>query len=62
MSLPRTPRIFEPWTSRSSSPWSLIDPEMRAFLGSRSRIAIELTDLPDPDSPTIASTSPAWTS
>ena len=41
-----------------SLPLSLIEPRTDAFFGSRPSIAIAVVDLPDPDSPTIASTSP----
>ena len=62
MSLPRISRTFAEDMSLISWPISLMLPVTRAFLGSRPRSAIELTDLPEPDSPTMARTSPAWTS
>ena len=43
----------------SSSPCSLIDPVILAVAGCRPMIASEVTDLPEPDSPTIAMVSPA---
>ena len=46
----------------SSSSRSLADPVTAAVGGSRPSIARELTDLPDPDSPTTATTSPGATS
>src|SRR5438132_13928587 len=46
----------------SSWPRNCTEPVTRAVLGSRPRIASEVTDLPQPDSPTIASTSPGRTS
>ncbi len=45
----------------SSRPRRLTLPRTRAFEGSRPKIAIEETLLPEPDSPTIASTSPGST-
>ena len=46
----------------SSCPASLTLPVTRLLLGSRPSSAMELALLPEPDSPTIASTSPARTS
>ncbi len=43
----------------SSSPCSLMDPSTRAPLASRPMMASEVTDLPEPDSPTMAMVSPA---
>src|SRR5699024_6489876 len=48
-----------PSSSRSSS---VADPSQWAVDGSRPRTARALTDLPDPDSPTTATTSPGCTS
>ncbi len=46
----------------SSSPSSLIDPAMRAFLAvCRPITAMLVTDLPDPDSPTMPSVWPRST-
>ena len=38
---------------------SVIDPRTWAFFGSRPISDIAVVDLPEPDSPTIATTSPA---
>ena len=46
----------------SSSPRNLTEPVTRAFFGSRPITAIEVTDLPEPDSPTMPSTSPGFSS
>ena len=46
----------------SSSPCSRTDPVTSAYSGSRPTTAIALADLPAPDSPTSATTSPASTS
>ncbi len=56
------PRSFDRSSSplpMSSSPCSLIDPVSVAVSGSRPMIASDVTDLPEPDSPTMPSTSPA---
>jgi len=45
----------------SSSPRSRTDPATSAYSGSRPLTDIALADFPAPDSPTIASTSPAST-
>ena len=45
----------------SSSPRRRTDPETSAYSGSSPITAIAAADLPDPDSPTIATTSPAAT-
>ena len=42
----------------SSVPLNCTEPVMRAERGSSPMTAIELTDLPDPDSPTMPSASP----
>ncbi len=55
---PRTLRICCGFRPVSSRPSSLMLPWIRLFSGRRSRIAIELALLPEPDSPTRASTSP----
>ena len=52
----RSERWSMPTISRSPS---LIEPATWAFFGSSPSIAIAVVDLPEPDSPTIASTSPA---
>jgi hypothetical protein len=46
----------------NSSPWKRTEPVILAFLGSSPMTAIEVTDLPDPDSPTMPSVSPRRTS
>ena len=62
MSLPRSRRIARSETLPTSWPLTTTWPLMRAFLGS-SRIAVmAVTDLPEPDSPTTATTSPGRTS
>ena len=43
----------------SSWPRKRTEPAMRAFFGNRPMTAIELTDLPEPDSPTMPIASPA---
>ena len=45
----------------SSVPRNVADPEIWAVLCSSPITASIVTDLPDPDSPTTPSTSPAWT-
>ncbi len=45
----------------SSRPRSRIEPEIRACSGSSPITASADTDLPEPDSPTMASTSPSAT-
>ena len=62
ISLPRTSRSSRSGMPRSSRPSSLIEPLTFAFAGSSPSSAIELELLPEPDSPTIASTSPRRTS
>ena len=42
-------------------PLNRIEPVTTALDGSRPITASELTDLPEPDSPTMASVSPGWT-
>src|SRR6478609_3085742 len=57
-----SPRIFDILSSfspSSSSPCSLIDPVILAVFGCRPSTARDVTDLPEPDSPTIAIVSPA---
>ena len=61
ISLPRTLRSSLAPSPASSRPSSWIEPVTRAVGGSRPRSAIELELLPEPDSPTIASTSPRRT-
>ena len=58
MSLPRTFWSSFSWAPTSSRPPSLMDPPMCAVGGSRPITAMEVTDLPHPDSPTTARTSP----
>ena len=56
------PRIWrsERWSMPTISwPSSLIEPRTLAFFGSSPISDIAVVDLPDPDSPTMASTSPA---
>ena len=55
------PRIFASAVSgapSSSWPPNRTEPVTRADPGSRPITAIEVTDLPEPDSPTMPSTSP----
>src|SRR3954471_8029958 len=56
------PRIFsrERGSSLSRSLWPAkrADPPIRAVLGSSPMMASDVTDLPEPDSPTMPSTSP----
>ena len=62
----KTMAIFEPRKAcialflrpTSCSPLNRIEPVMRALRGSRPMTAIEVTDFPEPDSPTMPSTSP----
>ncbi|CPU62291.1 Uncharacterised protein [Mycobacteroides abscessus] len=62
ISLPRTCRSEPcdmPMSSRSPS---FAEPLARPFGGSRPSSASDDWDLPEPDSPTIARTSPEWRS
>ncbi len=56
---PRSADMDSSLRPRSSSPCRVIDPRMRAVRGCRPMIAREVTDFPEPDSPTIAIDSPA---
>jgi hypothetical protein len=56
--LPRTSVYSFSVMPSSSLPRNRTDPAMRAFLGNRPMSAIELTDLPEPDSPTMPMASP----
>ena len=56
--LPRMSDICRSSRPISSRPPSRTDPLTAALDGSRPMIASEVTDLPDPDSPTMPSTSP----
>ena len=58
ISLPRTARSIGSRTPISSRPSRVALPLTLAFCGNRPRIDMADTDLPDPDSPTTASTSP----
>ncbi len=62
ISRPRMWRILEVGMPMSSRSPSITLPVARPFGGSRPMRAIEDCVLPEPDSPTIASTSPGWTS
>ena len=57
-SVPRSSRTRFGPTVSTSSPVRSTAPEATAVSGSRPRIVLAVTVLPDPDSPTIASTSP----
>src|SRR5215472_2551879 len=62
MSLPRMARISVSQSFRRSLPRNRIAPEILPGGSGISRISdIEVTDLPQPDSPTIASVSPSST-
>ncbi len=56
---PRRERCCSGRICRMSSPRNRIAPVTRADLGSRPITAMLDTDLPEPDSPTMPSTSPA---
>src|SRR3546814_3173432 len=45
-----------------SSPFQRISPESTSSVGMSCRIAMAVTDLPEPDSPTTENTSPRWMS
>ena len=62
MSLPRIRRSLLVGMPTSSSPMSFAEPEVRPFGGSRPSRAMEDWVFPEPDSPTMARTSPACTS
>ena len=58
------PRILDSRLSLRPSrswPWNLMVPVITALEGSKPITASELTDLPEPDSPTMASVSPGRT-
>ena len=60
----RAPRMRDIWVSgspMSSSPCSFTEPDTDANSGSSPMTAIAPADLPAPDSPTRATTSPAST-
>ena len=59
---PRTARICRSLQGTMSRPSSRMRPEMRALSGSRRRMERQSTDLPQPDSPTMARVSPACSS
>ena len=60
---PRTSRICSSLTSRRSRPSNRMRPPVTrpGGLGTRRRIDSALTDLPQPDSPTMATVSPGVT-
>src|SRR5439155_18896139 len=62
MRRPRRLRISFSRRPRRLWPRKITSPEIRAVFGRRPRIDIEVTLLPEPDSPTIPSTSFSWTS
>ena len=62
ISLPRIWRISDWERPTSSTPLSLAEPVARPFFGSSPMSDIDDCVLPDPDSPTMASTSPAFSS
>ena len=59
---PRSRESCRSFMANMSWPMKSMAPEMVAVRGSRPMTARELTDLPDPLSPTIASASPLRTS
>src|SRR5438552_2608421 len=62
MRRPRSRRISFSRRPRRLWPRKITSPEIRAVFGRRPRIDIDVTLLPEPDSPTIPSTSFSWTS
>ena len=60
-SLPRRRRMVRSDRRPTSLPATLTTPPMRALRGSNRMAVIEVTDLPEPDSPTSATTSPGRT-
>src|SRR5690554_5529534 len=60
MSLPRIARNLPPDIVRRSSPLNSARPATFALWGNRPSRASALTDLPDPDSPTMARVSPGF--
>jgi hypothetical protein len=61
-SLPRMRRSVSRSAVATSTPARRMEPETRAVAGSRPAMASEVTLLPEPDSPTMPSTSFGWTS
>ena len=62
ISRPRMRRISSSVSPRSSRPPKRMEPRVRAVpAGSSCMTASAETDLPEPDSPTIATISPGWT-
>ena len=62
ISRPRMRRISSSESPSSSRPPKRIEPRVRAVpAGSSCMTASADTDLPEPDSPTIATISPGWT-
>ena len=62
MPLPRILLMARSFLVRSSSPCHVIDPSTWAFESSSPMIDMEVTDLPEPDSPTIPSVLPRYRS
>jgi hypothetical protein len=62
ISLPRTPRRCSSVIVSRSLPFHKISPSATSRVGCRPRIDMAVTDFPEPDSPTMASTSPRATS
>ncbi len=58
MPVPRTLVSCFSFRPRSSRPPKRMEPRTLALLGSNPMVASAVTDLPDPDSPTMPSTSP----
>ena len=56
--VPRTLVSCFSFRTSSSRPWKRMDPLTVALFGRRPMVASAVTDLPDPDSPTMPSTSP----
>ncbi|COW16194.1 Uncharacterised protein [Mycobacterium tuberculosis] len=61
IALPRNRDIALSASPNSSVPCSRTEPRTCAYSGSRPTTAIAAADLPEPDSPTIATTSPGST-
>ncbi|BCI86583.1 hypothetical protein NIIDMKKI_17890 [Mycobacterium kansasii] len=61
ITLPRTRDIPSSPRPSSSVPCSRTEPRTSAYSGSSPTTAMAAADLPDPDSPTIATTSPGST-
>ena len=58
ISLPRTLRTLVLGQREQVAPFHRISPSMTPSVGSSPRMLMAVTDLPEPDSPTTANTSP----